>query len=333
MLLKLVLRRLFGVLPLLVLPALLMPGILLGQEPIKVGVCELETMPQAYDRKLVEVTAFVTHGFEESGIFDPSCGSRFSIWVEYGGKVQSGTVYCCGANAGRSRPSELNVVEIPIPLVDDESFRKFDELVHSKPDTLVHATVVGRFFAGRSTGPDSRAMPGYGHMGCCTLLAIQQVLSVDSWVRDDLDYGLVMDELQIGGVGCWLRHFGYKKHAEELRKARETGTYLIEPRGKDAIEAQRAAESGQRAWAFDDPRRVATESLAEFVGLGPGAIQGMKLKRKAQGRFVYGWNPPDKKASFMVVVNRPYWLTFYAKDSGKVAWVLADASEASCEKE
>ena len=42
------------------------------------------------------------------------------------------------------------------------------------------------------------------------------------------------------------------------------------------------------------------------------------------------WRPETKKASYMVVVSRPYWLSFYAKDRQKVAWVLAAAYESSC---
>jgi hypothetical protein len=271
----------------------------------------------------------VSHGFEDSAISDPTCGSRFGIWVEYGGKSVTGTVYCCGANGDRSRPSELNVDGIPIPLIDDALFRKFDALLHEKPETMVHATVVGMFFAGR---PGS-AGRGYGHMGCCSLLAIQQVLSVDPWNRNDLDYSTRMEEVR-GKVGCWVKTSLTKKISEAVQQEKKTG---VEPReepwGKDAIDAQRAAEGGQRSWAFDNPRRVATEALADFSGVDPGTIHGMKLQSKSQARYVYVRESPDKKAKYMVIVNRPYWLTFYAKDPRKIAWVVSNASEASCEKD
>ena len=52
--------------------------------------------------------------------------------------------------------------------------------------------------------------------------------------------------------------------------------------------------------------------------------------RKAQGRFVYQWRPKAKRVSYMVVVNRPYWLSFYAKDTKRVAWVVTAAYKSSC---
>jgi hypothetical protein len=32
----------------------------------------------------------------------------------------------------------------------------------------------------------------------------------------------------------------------------------------------------------------------------------------------------------MVVVSRPYWLSFHAKDPKRVAWIVAAAYESSC---
>lgn len=39
---------------------------------------------------------------------------------------------------------------------------------------------------------------GYGHMGCCSLLAIQEVKSVNPVDRDDLDYGASVDQPDVG---------------------------------------------------------------------------------------------------------------------------------------
>jgi hypothetical protein len=44
------------------------------------------------------------------------------------------------------------------------------------------------------------------------------------------------------------------------------------------------------------------------------------------------WMDPgiSKKESYMIVVSRPYWLSFYSKDTKKVAWVVVGAYESSC---
>jgi hypothetical protein len=287
------------------------------EEPEKVSVsaCQLKDNPGAYNHKLIEVTGFVSHGFEDFGLFDPTCAAYPYVWLEYGGKSKSGTMYCCGVTAERSRPRELVVEDIPVPLVKDEEFEQFDNLIHLSPSSIVHATVVGRFFSGKERHyPKGVFWGGYGHMGCCSLLAIQQVISVDPHDREDLDYAASPDQPKMGKVGCGFR-------------------FLVPllPYG-DLIEAQHRAELGQPEWAFDEPQRVASDALARLVKIDQMSIEGMKQTRAAQGRIVYEWIPLGKSVSYMVVVSRPYWLSYYSKDAKKVAWVVIAAYESSCGK-
>src|SRR5215470_625978 len=275
------------------------------EEPIKIDVCKLKSDPAAYNHKLVQVTGFISHGFEDFTLFDPSCPPWLAVWLEYGGTAASGTIYCCGVTAARNRPKQLVVENIPISLVDDERFREFDKLIQRRPDSVVHATIIGRFFSGEQIQhPRGVSSVGYGHMGCCSLLAIQQVISVDAQDRDDLDYGASADQPNINKAGC-----GY------------SDLLPLEPYDGDLIKAQQSAETSQREWAFSDPQRVASDALARHLKINEQSITGMIQTRKAQGRFVYQWRPKAKRVSYMIVVSRPYWLSFYAKDTKKIAWV------------
>ncbi|MEP6704373.1 MAG: hypothetical protein ABJB34_06175, partial [Acidobacteriota bacterium] len=128
------------------------PGFIAEQQgiiPLKVSVCELAKDPAAYDQKLIEDTGFVSRGFEDSSLFDPSCSIRFGIWVEIGGKKRTGTIYCCGETTERTRPKDLVVEGITISLVDDGRFRQFDGVFENKPNSIVHATMLGRSLSGR----------------------------------------------------------------------------------------------------------------------------------------------------------------------------------------
>lgn len=282
-------------------------------QAVKVSPCELKKDPGAFNHKLVEITGFVSHGFEDFTLFDLSCSSWPEVWLEYGGTDKSGTMYCCGVTSDRSRPKPLVVENITVPLIDDARFREFDRLIQRRPDSVVRATILGRFFAGEQVKyPRGTSWGGYGHMGCCSLLAIQQIVSVDPQDRSDLDYGASADQPHIENSGC-----GYK--------------YLTPIRPyDDSIKAQREAELRGDAWAFDDPQRVAVAALARLLGVDERSITGLKETRRAQGRVVFGWQPPAKRASYMVVASRPYWLSFYAKDPRRVAWVVAAAYESSC---
>jgi hypothetical protein len=125
------------------------------EAPVKASVCNLQDDPAAWNHKLVEVTGFVSHDFEDFTIFDPSCSARrYSVWLEYGGTAKSGTTYCCGVSDNRNRPEELVVEGIAIPLTRDEKFLEFDKSIQppfrsGKYGVVLRATLVGRFFPER----------------------------------------------------------------------------------------------------------------------------------------------------------------------------------------
>jgi hypothetical protein len=286
-----------------------------SEQSEKITVCELKSDPGNFNHKLIEVTGFISHGFEDFALFDPDCPASPDVWLEYGGKNASGTMYCCGVTAERTRPKEASVENIRISLVKDAKFQEFDKLIQRRPDSVVHATIVGRFFAGKlqklATGS---YWMGYGHMGCCSLLMIQQVLSVDPQNRGDLDYRASADQPNENRVGC-----GYR--------------FLLPLRPQaDLIEAQRQADEGSRDWVFNDPKRVAVDALAQSLHLGSDSAIEMAQIRQAQGRIIYEWKPRRKKVTYMVVVSRPYWLSFYSRDERKVAWAAIAAYEAGCGK-
>ena len=148
--------------------------------PQRVTLCALRADPAAYDGKLIEVAGDVSHGFEHFQISEGGCDESPAVWLEYGGLKNSNTVYCCGPVANATRPGPLVVQGISIPLVEDQMFKRFDARIAKKEETVFRAMLVGRFFAGELLNlPRGKQWGGYGHIGCCTLLAIQQVMAID----------------------------------------------------------------------------------------------------------------------------------------------------------
>ena len=197
------------------------------EELVRVSLCDLKKDPAAYNHQLIEITGFVSHGFEDFTLFDPVCSDWPAVWIEYGGTAASGTMYCCGVTSARSRPKPLVVEQIRIDLVPDASFQRFDKLIQRGPDAVARATLVGRFFSGeKQTSAGKDFWGGYGHMGCCSLFVIQQVVSVDPQDSTELDYRVWADQPNEDRVGC-----GY--------------TYLTEITPfEDGLKAQARAESG-----------------------------------------------------------------------------------------
>ena len=153
-------------------------------QPIKVTPCELRSDPGRFDHQRVEVTGMASHAFEEFDLTSGRCpfqrGMSDGLWLEYGGKRQSRTVYCCAGSTGPDRDENLIVDGMPSDLVDDALFERFDRLLHRRSENAVTATIIGRFFAGADSERGGyRSWNGYGHLGCCSLLVVEQVL----WVK------------------------------------------------------------------------------------------------------------------------------------------------------
>ena len=284
-------------------------------EPLQVSVCQLKKDPPAYNHKLVEVTGFVTHAARNFTIYDPTCPSWPAIWLEYGGSINSGTVACCKSLSDRHRSQPLIIENIPLPLTDNQLFEDFDKAVQppfraGQAGAVAHATLIGTFFAGQQMETATEHYwGGYGYMGCCSLLAIQEVKDADTQRRADLDYGESNEKLDLPDPDCTLRML------------------LPDEQNAALIQAQRGADNGSRGWAFTDPSQVAADALARLVKK-KATGSDLKLARDSASRKAYQWTSKNK--SYTIVVSRPYWLSYYARDSKQVAWVAVAAYETSC---
>jgi hypothetical protein len=287
-------------------------------EPRKQTYCELAKDPAAHNHALLRLTAFVMHGFENFSLAEPNCVTpkqHFSVWVMYGGNAESNTVYCCPGEAAQDTRSEsLKVEGVQVPLVNDKVFQQFRALLKKEPDTTVRVTVIGRFFSGeKETFNDSTEWRGYGHMGCCSLFVIQRVEAFEPHIRSDVDYTAEAGWYEKEGCNYgslrWLRHVSISY---------SDGT------GEQAIAEQELADSGARVWAFTDPQRVAVESLKPLYS---DRVPALRNVRKTPAREVFRWK--NGKKSVIVVVTRPYWLSFYSK-SGSVAWVSTTVKDGDC---
>jgi hypothetical protein len=161
------------------------------EKPLNVSLCEVKAHPEHFLHKLIEVTATASHGFEDSMVEDGQCpwpSGGPGVWMEYGGTRTTNTMYCCGFSPKPDREKPLIVEGISLELVDDQIFKEFDRRLHprhAKPQRgsdVVVATMRGRVFAryeGIGGTQQSPAWRGYGHMGCCMLFVVTQVVSLN----------------------------------------------------------------------------------------------------------------------------------------------------------
>ena len=151
--------------------------------PLQTSLCEVLKDPGAFDHKLILVTGSVSRGFEDFTLSSEDCPNdpKF-VWLEFGGKIGSRTVYCCGdTNNQGVRKKALKIDDIETSLTIDYQFKRFQAITNKGEHGSAKAVLIGRFFAGsKQILPKGPRWVGFGHFGLYSLLVIQQVIYVES---------------------------------------------------------------------------------------------------------------------------------------------------------
>jgi len=146
----------------------------------------LESQPNTYDRKLVEVSGRVYFG-KSDFIIDATCRPRTQagVWLDMGGDVTSPAQYRgIGNFLLKQRGVGVRVRGITVPVVHDALLDQFVNDVGAPrfrkpngqdcgPECLfyqVHATLRGMFFSGVKSG--------FGMNECCHLLVVEKVTNL-----------------------------------------------------------------------------------------------------------------------------------------------------------
>jgi hypothetical protein len=168
-------------------------------DPIDVPGCELGKNPKAFDGRLVRVRGALSVHFEDFSLDISDCGTRQGIWLAFGGDVP-GVVPSTANDIVRRPVSDIKVNAVSYGINKDVNFWKLYALIAArhgdKRDYQVSATLMGMFFSGeelRNSKGDALGFGGYGHLGCCSLLAITQISDVESLPPPNLSvHGLVL---------------------------------------------------------------------------------------------------------------------------------------------
>jgi len=278
-------------------------------EPKDVTLCELAALPQQFHQGRIRITALVSFEFEHFALADPGCefpkGSDFQAWVAFGGDVPSGAIYCCPGEGVSGQPPAPSK-NAAIPLVDDRATRNFRALLAKEGDTIVRASLVGTLLV----KPDDRSplgtMSGYGHMGCCSLFVIEQVVRFDDHNRKDLDYSSTAGGYE--GRSCRNGSIDSERVWDWPK----------------AIQLQQEADAGARRWTFDSPERVALEAARAKYGQ---AVTDLIRVKTIPGRQVFEWR--HDRWWTTVVVSRPSWVSYFAKTK-EVARMTTAINTATC---
>jgi len=192
----------------------------------------------------------------------------------------------------------VSVEGVPVPLVEDSAFRRFDELLQMGPDRVVRARLVGRFFAAQMKGG---TRSGYGHMGCCSLFVIERVVAVSEQSGEEIDYRAGVDQPE-----------GAASFSDLMARGKRW----------DWLRWQREAEAAGNEWRVSDARELAMEVLAERLGLEREEVSDLRESERRGEQIWFAWSDGVRGKRYFVVVSKPYFVAYYASDPRKAAWVV-----------
>ena len=173
----------------------LLSATLAAQErPFDVTACQLVEHPDRYNEGMVSVDGLITVGAEEFMLHDANCSDEHGkIWLEFGGGVESPGA-SPSTHLSKNRPRTFESLELP--LNQDRDFEALQKLLQAAQKSgktkMLHATLVGKYFAGKPTPTvDGVVRSGYGRLGCCSLLIIEEVGTVGADIEEPVDFSPV----------------------------------------------------------------------------------------------------------------------------------------------
>jgi hypothetical protein len=295
-----------------------LPSMVAGQErPFDTTACALTQHPDRYNEGLVSVEGLITVGPEEFMLHDANCGDEHGkIWLEFGGGVESpgGSP---AAHSTKNRPKTFESLQLP--LNQDRDFNALQKLLQdaqkSGKTKMLHATLIGKYFAGKPTPTVTGVIrAGYGRLGCCSLLIIEEVGTVEPDIEEPVDFSPVS---KVGpktlAKGCTIVELTVPPREDEdqleRKSLKDEYQYLHDPKKVAAraisVQDPTSAEDIEKQLQTDSP----TSSLASYTWASTSA---------------------DATTSYHIVVNRPYWLLGTAISGDAVIWVPKSITKTEC---
>ena len=292
--------------------------VLAQERPFDTNVCALTLHPDKYHEGLVSVEGWITVGREEFMLHDDSCGdANGKIWLAFGGDVQ-GT-----ATGGTPRPATGNPCTfdgLELPLKRDRDFDLMQKLLQAAEKAgktkMLRATLTGKYFSGRPTklasGETIRA--GYGRMGCCSLLVIEEVAKVSSELEEPVDFTPVApDPPRMPARGCTVSEVAVAPREDE-----------------DQLERKSLEEEFRY---LHDPKKVASRAIAVEQDVDADTVeQHLQAESGSPALATYAWQSADGLSSYHIMVNKPYWLLATAQSGDAVIWAPKKMTKTVCTK-
>jgi hypothetical protein len=285
------------------------------ERPFDVTACQLSQHPDKYNEGLVSVEGLITVGPEEFMLHDANCSDeQGKIWLEFAGGVDS------PGNASTARKNKSKTYEtLGLPLNQDRDFDSLQKLLQdaqkSGKTKMLHATLIGKYFAGKSIQTVAGTIRGgYGRLGCCSLLIIEEVGTVGPEIEEPVDFSAAS-----------------KFSPKALTKGCTIVELTVPPReDEDQLERKSLKDEYQY---LHDPKQVAARAISVHEPTPAEDIEKrLQTESATQSLASYTWTSTstDATTTYRIVVDKPYWLLETAVAGDAVIWVPKQIVKTEC---
>lgn len=289
------------------------------ERPFDTTTCGLLLHPDKYDEGLVSVEGLIIVGPEEFTLHDASCGDvNGRMWLQFAGNVASpGAATVARGVSGKPRTVE----GLELPLNKDRDFEAMQKLLQeaqrSGKTKMLRATLIGKYFPGKpiKTASGETMRSGYGRLGCCSLLVIEEVDKVGLELEEPVDFSPASSmPSRTLMKGCTVTQVQLPPHEDE-----------------DQLERGSLEEEYQY---LHDPKKVAARAIAVQESLDAETIEKqLQTEVATQSLSSYTWASPNGVTSYRITVNKPHWLLQTAAKGDVVIWAPKQMTKTQCTPE
>ena len=266
------------------------------ERPWSVSPCELLKNPGMYGDTLVSVTGLVLYGPDQFTAHSYDCADDYGVLrLEFGGNPTD--------PKDQFRLPEARLEAGTVPLKKDTDYATIQRLMKaidaSGKIQMLRATLTGRFFAGPAVGTKSGEIK---HPNA--RLVISEVELVSNKPEDHVDFTPDSHTALQAAKGCSV-------------------TAITVPSRNEADKLQRLSrEPYENLEYLRDPKQVAAHAVAGQENLAAEELATkLRLAYEAVAVREYAWTSADGLRSYVITVNRPYWLLPSTYSGDAVIWV------------
>jgi hypothetical protein len=258
-----------------------------------------------YTETLVSVPGLVLYGNEQFTSHGYDCTDEYGVLrLEFGGNPSD--------PKDRFKLPMATLEASTVPLRKDADFDTMQRLMKSTTASgqtkMLRATLTGRFFAGPAVGTKSGEIK---HLNA--RLVISEVELVSDRIEDPVDFTPDSHAPAKPAKGC-------------------TVSEIAVPSRDDEDKLQRLSrEPSENLEYLRDAKQVAGHFIAEQEKVAPDEVEG---KLRAAGDSValkeFAWTSADGLRSYIVSVDRPYWLLPSTFSADTMIWAPKRILKTTC---